>query len=88
MNIHSAVNEFPFVVMVLIVLNMKRSKSTYGIQGLRFMVVFFLLITLLSADEQAIYPEACSPQNADCYFERYGNLKLPRIEPMQASKIR
>ena len=81
MNIRSALNELPFA-------SMKRSKSTQGIQVLGFMAVFFLLITSLSADEQVIYPEACSPQNTYCYFQRYGNIKLPRIEPIQASKIR
>lgn len=88
MNIRSALNELPFVRIDLNFVNMKRSKSTHGIQALRFLVVFLLLITLLSADEQVSYSEACSPQNTDCYFERYGNLKLPRIEPIQASKIR
>ena len=81
MNIRSARNELPFA-------SMKRSKSTQRIQVLGFMAVFFLLITSLSADEQVIYPEACSPQNTYCYFQRYGNIKLPRIEPIQASKIR
>ena len=81
MNIRSALNELPFA-------SMKRSKSPQRIQVLGFMAVFFLLITSLSADEQVIYPEACSPQNTYCYFQRYGNIKLPRIEPIQASKIR
>ena len=81
MNIRSALNELPFA-------SMKRSKSTQRIQVLGFMAVFFLLIKSLSADEQVIYPEACSPQNTYCYFQRYGNIKLPRIEPIQASKIR
>ena len=86
MNIRSAVNELAFVRIDLIFVSVMRSKSTNGIQVLRFMVVFLSLITLLSADEQVIYPDACSPQNTDCYFERYGNLKLPRVEPIQASK--
>ena len=81
MNIRSALNELPFA-------SMKRSKSTQRIQVLGFTAVFFLSITSLSADEQVIYPEACSPQNTYCYFQRYGNIKLPRIEPIQASKIR
>ena len=87
MNIRSALNELLFVRIELIFLNMKRSKSTHGIQVLIFLAVFFPLMTLLSADEQEIYTEACSPQNTDCYFERYGDLKLPRIEPIQASKL-
>jgi len=88
MNIRSALNESPFVRIYPIFVNMKRSKTTHGVLALTFMAVFLLLITFLSADEQVIYPEACSPQNTDCYFERYGNLKLPRIEPIRASKIR
>ena len=88
MNIRSALNEFPFVRIDVIFVSMKRSKSAQRIQVLGYMAVFFLLITSLSADEQVIYPEACSPQNTYCYFERYGNIKLPRIEPIQASKIR
>jgi len=89
MNIRSALNELHFVRIVdLIFVTMKRPNSTHGVQVLKITAVFFLLITFLSADEQAIYPEACSPENTDCYFERYGNMKLPRIEPIRASKIR
>lgn len=88
MNILSALNELPFVRIDLIFVSMTRSKITRGIQVLGFLAVFFLLITSLSANEQVIYPETCSPQNTDCYFERYGNFKLPRIQPIQASKIR
>ena len=48
---------------------------------------FFHFITPVLADEQVVYPDVCSPQNPDCYFERYGKLKLLRIEPIQASII-
>lgn len=67
---------------------MKQLNTTFEI--LVFIVLslsFFLLITPLSADEQVVYPNVCSPQNPDCYFERFGNLKLPRIDPIQASMI-
>ena len=87
MNIRSALNELPFVRIDLIFVSMRRSKITHGIQVLGFMAVFFLLITSLSADEEVIYPDTCSAQNTHCYFERYGNFKLPRIQPIQASKI-
>ena len=57
-------------------------------QVVGFMAISFLLVTSISADEQVIYPDICSAQDTHCYFERYGNFKLPRIEPIQASKIR
>ena len=88
MNIRSALNELPFTRIDLIFVSMKQSKSKHGIQVLGFMAVSVLLITSQSADEQVIYPDICSAQNTQCYFERYGNFKLPRIEPIQASKIR
>ncbi|KAL9950843.1 hypothetical protein ACROYT_G043408 [Oculina patagonica] len=82
-------NELHFARIQLIFLNMKQLNTTFEI--LVFIVLsfsFFLLITPLSAEEQVVYPNPCSPQNPECYFERFGNLKLPRIDPIQVGHIR
>lgn len=52
------------------------------------LVIFLILsFSLITANEQVDNPTVCSPRNPDCYFERFGSLTLPRIDPIQASMI-
>ena len=81
-------NELHFVRTHTIFLNMKQFNTTLEILVFIVLILpFFLLITPLAGDEQVANPDVCSPQNPDCYFERFGNLKLPRVEPIKASMI-
>lgn len=62
------------------------------LQTSRLLVFIFLLVgfsskTPILANEKDFYPDVCSPQTPDCYFERFSKLKLPRVEPIQASEI-
>lgn len=49
------------------------------------LIVGFSSKTPVLANDKVVHPDVCSPQNPDCYFERFSNLKLPRVEPIQAS---
>lgn len=57
----------------------------------RVVTVFFLVFVTRSvtAEEQInSVPSVCSPQNPDCYFERFGNFKIPQVEPVKVGHIR
>ena len=57
----------------------------------RVVTVFLLVFVTRSvtAEEQInSVPSVCSPQNPDCYFERFGNFKIPQVEPVKASMIK
>lgn len=50
-----------------------------------FTVLFVVFFTLVATgkDQAEIVPSVCSAQNPDCFFQRFENFKLPRVEPVK-----
>ena len=56
----------------------------------RFVIIAFIHLIAhflsITAKEQVVSPtNVCSPQNPECYYERFGNFKVPQVEPIKAS---
>lgn len=73
------------LVCLISVLKMEISSDVY-----KSLVFVFILLTvhflLMTANgEVTTAMTACSPENPDCYFERFANFKIPQVEPVKAS---
>jgi len=59
----------------------------------RFVIIAFIHLIAhflsITAKEQVVSPtNVCSPQNPECYYERFGNFKIPQVEPIKVGHVR
>ena len=69
--------------------NFTGKMTSFSPTGGPLVIAYTLLISefiSITANKQDISStNVCSPQNPDCYFERFANFKIPQVDPVKAS---
>ncbi|XP_073259502.1 transmembrane prolyl 4-hydroxylase-like isoform X1 [Porites lutea] len=66
---------------------MEHCLRTRKFPGFTVLFVVFFTLEATGKDQAEIVPSVCSAQNPDCFFQRFENFKLPRVEPVKVGHI-
>lgn len=64
---------------------MSSFSSTGGPLVIAYTLVISEFFSITAYKQEVSSTNVCSPQDPDCYFERFANFKIPQVDPVKAS---